>query len=144
MTTIIAILLFLIFLFLSSIHIYWGFGGQWGNGAVIPTKDDNVKVMMPGVLPTFIVAFALLGFGLVVLMNVVELDLKLPLWLDIVHKYGLWVIANIFILRAIGEFKYVGFFKKYKQTKFGRNDTKYYSPLCLTIGILTLILELNK
>lgn len=144
MTTIIVIILITIFLFLSGLHIYWGFGGKWGNGAVIPTKNDNIKVMMPGIVPTFIVALGLLGFGLVVSMNVVELDFKLPVWLDVVNKYGLWLIASIFILRAIGEFNYVGFFKKYKQTKFGQNDTKYYSPLCLTIGILTLILELNK
>jgi hypothetical protein len=48
-------------------------------------------------------------------------------------------------LRAIGDFNYVGFFKKIKHTKFGKNDTKYFSPLCLTIGVLTIILELiNK
>ena len=34
--------------------------------------------------------------------------------------------------------------KKIKQTKFGKNDTNYFSPLCLTIGILTIILELIK
>lgn len=144
MTTIIAIILFAIFLILSGIHIYWGFGGQWGNSAVIPTKGDNVKVIIPGVLPTFIVAFGLIGFGVLVLMNALELDFKLPLWFDIIRNYGLWIIASIFILRAIGEFNYIGFFKKYKQTKFGQNDTKYYSPLCLTIGVLTIILELNK
>lgn len=99
---------------------------------------------MPGIIPTLIVALGLLGFGLVVFLNIFELDFKLPFWLYIVHKYGLWIIASIFTLRAIGEFKYVGFFKRYKQTKFGQNDTKYYSPLCLTIGILTIILELNK
>jgi len=136
--------LVLIFLSISSIHFYWGFGGQWGNGAVIPTKEDNVKAEMPGVVPTFIVAFGLLGFGLVVLMNALELDFKLPFWLEIIRRYGLWFIASIFIIRAIGEFNYVGVFKKYKQTEFGRNDTKYYSPLCLTIGILVIILELNK
>lgn len=144
MATIIAIILFMIFLFLSGIHVYWAFGGQWGNGAVIPTQDDHGKVMMPGIVPTLIVASGLLGFGLVVLLNVVVLDFKLPLWLDIIHKYGLWVITGIFILRAIGEFNYVGFFKKYNQTRFGKNDTKYYSPLCLTIGILTIIMELSK
>jgi len=144
MTIIISIVLFIIFLCLSLIHIYWGFGGEWGNGAVIPTKDDNVKPKMPGAVPTFIAAFGLLGFGIVVLMNVVELNFHLPLWFDIVHKYGLWLIASIFILRAIGEFNYVGFFKKYKYTKFGQNDTKFYSPLCLAIGVLTIILELNK
>jgi hypothetical protein len=144
MTTIIAIPLIAIFLFLSGLHVYWGFGGQWGNGAVIPTKDNNEKAMMPGVLPTFIVALGLLSFGLVVFLNSIELDYKLPFWLYKVHKYGLWIIASIFIVRAIGDFNYIGFFKKYQQTKFGQNDTKYYSPLCLTIGILTIILELNK
>jgi hypothetical protein len=144
MATTIAVILIVIFLFLSGIHIYWIFGGQWGNSAVIPTKDDNLKAIMPGVIPTLIVALGLLGFGLVVLLNVIRLDFKLPLWLYFVHKYGLWVIASIFVLRAIGEFNYIGFFKKYKQTKFGQNDTKYYSPLCLTIGILTAILELIK
>ena len=144
MTTIIAIVLITIFLFLSGLHIYWGFGGKWGNGAVIPTKDDNTKVMMPGAFATFIVALCLFGFAVLVFLCSVDLDFTTPKWLDIVHKYGLWVIAGIFIVRAIGDFNYVGFFKKYKTTKFGLNDTKYYSPLCLTIGILTIILELKR
>jgi hypothetical protein len=46
---------------------------------------------------------------------------------------------TLFILRAIGDFKYLGFFKKIKNTKFGQNDTKYFAPLCLIIGILTLL-----
>ena len=141
MTTIFAIILFLIFLFLSSIHFYWGFGGRWGSEAVIPVKDNNAKVMMPGALPTFIVALGLLGFGLFILIKSGLINLDLPFWLE---KYGLWIIAGIFILRTIGDFKYVGFFKKIKQTKFGQNDTKYYSPLCLLIGILTIFIELNN
>ena len=141
MTTIFAIILFLIFLFLSSIHFYWGLGGRWGSEAVIPVKDNNVKVMMPGPLPTFMVALGLLGFGFFILIKSGVINLSSPLW---VEKSGLWVIAGIFILRAIGEFKYVGFFKKIKQTKFGQNDTKYYSPLCLLIGILTIFIELSN
>ena len=142
MTTIIAIILFLIFLFISSIHIYWAFGGNWGSDAVLPTKDDNnTKVLNPSILPTLIVAFGLLGFGLHILIISGLIAFDIPQWLS---KYGLWIIASIFTLRAIGDFKYVGFFKKIKLTKFGKNDTKYYSPLCLTIGILTLILELIK
>ena len=113
MTTIFAIILFLIFLFLSSIHFYWGLGGRWGSEAVIPVKDNKAKVMMPGPWPTFIVAFGLLGFGLFILIKSGLINLNLPLWLE---KYRLWIIASIFILRTIGEFKYVGFFKKIKQT----------------------------
>ena len=133
-----SILLFLIFLFILSIHFYWGFGGKWGNGAVIPTKDDNIKVAIPGLLPIFTVAFGLLIFGFFVLIKSGMIDFKLPLWLD---KYGLAVTSGIFMLRAIGDFNYVGFFKKVKKTKFGQNDTKYYSPLCLFIGILTMAID---
>ena len=142
MTTVIAIILFLVFVFISSIHFYWSFGGKWGSDAVLPTKDDNnTKVLNPTILPTLIVAFGLLGFGLFILVMSGLIAFNTPQWLN---KYGLWIIASIFTLRSIGDFNYVGFFKKIKQTKFGKNDTKYFSPLCLTIGILTIILELTK
>ena len=114
MTTIIAIILFLIFLFISSIHFYWAFGGNWGSDAVLPTKDDNnTKVLNPSILPTLIVAFGLLGFGLHILIISGLIAFDIPQWLS---NYGLWIIASIFTLRAIGDFKYVGFFKKIKLT----------------------------
>lgn len=138
MLILIAIILFLIFLFLSGLHVYWAFGGRWASQAVIPTKNDDTMVAMPGVWPTMIVAAGLLGFGLLVLIKCGLLNVILPQWLGL---YGLWVVAGIFIFRAIGEFNYLGFFKHYKQTAFAKNDTKYYSPLCLLIGVLTLILQ---
>lgn len=142
MTTIIAIKLFTIFLLLSSIHFYWAFGGKWGSDAVLPTKDDDsTKVLTPSILPSLIVAVGLLGIGLLVLAISGLLSFDIPSWLK---DYGLWVIAGIFFLRAVGDFNYVGFFKKIMQTKFGRNDTKYFSPLCLIIGVLTTVLELYK
>jgi hypothetical protein len=140
MTTTIAIILILIFLFISAIHFYWAFGGTRGSDSVLPIKENNVKVLNPSVLSTVTVALGILGFGLFILVKSGLLDFNLPNWLN---KYGLWIIASIFIIRAIGDFNYVGFFKKIKQTKFGKSDTKYFSPLCLLIGILTLILELN-
>lgn len=142
MTTIIAITLILIFLFISSIHFYWVFGGKWGSDAVLPTNEDNnTKMLNPTIIATLIVAFGLLGFGLFILVMSGLITFDTPQWLS---KYGLWIIAGIFTLRAIGDFNYVGFFKKIKQTKFSKNDTKYFSPLCLIIGILTIILELTK
>lgn len=134
MVTTISILLFLVFACLSAIHVYWGFGGEWGSQAVIPTKDDNIKPKMPGLVPTFIVALGLLALGIFVLNKAVLLNFFIPQGFN---RYGLWTIAVLFILRAIGEFNYVGFFKKI-------NDTKYYSPLCLIIAILAIIIELKK
>jgi Protein of unknown function (DUF3995) len=57
-------------------------------------------------------------------------------------NYGLVVISLLFFLRAIGDFRYVGFFKKVKQTVFARLDSKYYSPLCLFIAVCGVVIEL--
>lgn len=144
MVIVVGMLLIAVFLFLSGIHFYWSLGGQWGSGSVIPSKDDSVKVAMPGVLATLTVALGLLAFGLIISLRIAEFYVKLNSNLEAVVNFGLWVIAGIFILRAVGEFKYVGFFKKYKHTKFGLNDTKYYSPLCLLVGILTMLLLISR
>lgn len=138
---IISILLFLVFLFLSLIHFYWGFGGQWGNNAVVPTKDNEQPVFVPKTISTFIVAIGLLCFGTFYLIKAQLIEIKLPIFLE---KYGFWILILIFALRSIGEFNYVGLFKKHKTSQFAINDTKYYTPLCIIIALLTLILELNK
>lgn len=141
MTTALALTLILIFLFISGLHIYWAFGGQWGNSAVLPTRHDNAKVIMPGIIPTLTVAFGLLCLAAVVFLNAFDVQ---PAGLAFLHKYGMGAIAAIFFLRAVGDFNYIGFFKKIRNTRFARNDTKYYSPLCLMIGILAILLEIYK
>ena len=141
MTTAIAVVLFLVFLFLASIHVYWALGGRWGGEAVIPTKVDHTKVFKPGPLPTLIVAAGLLLLALIVLVSARLIAFPLPAWID---RYALWIIAAIFILRAIGDFKYIGFFKKITKTRFAQNDTNYYSPLCIVISTLAIVLALYK
>ena len=133
--------LFFVFLFLSIIHIYWGFGGKIGSSATVPTKGNNKLLIKPGAIECFAVAIVLLNFGIFILIKAGILLFNLPHWL---LNYGLWAIAAIFLLRAIGEFKYIGFFKKIRSTKFGQMDTQYYSPLCLLIGLLGIVLEILK
>ena len=53
-------------------------------------------------------------------------------WLD----YVIWVFAAGFALRAIGEFKYVGFFKSVKGPGFAWYDTRIYSPLCVLLCLI--------
>ncbi|WMJ73663.1 DUF3995 domain-containing protein [Cytophagaceae bacterium ABcell3] len=144
MVIIIAVILCLVFLFLASLHIYWAVGGKWGSDAVLPTKDNRTKAIMPGPLPTFAVAFGLLCFGFIILNSVFELGVQFPLWLDVIFRKSIWGIVVIFLLRAVGDFRYVGFYKKYKNTPFGKMDTKYYSPLCLGISLLTMAIALFK
>jgi uncharacterized membrane protein SpoIIM required for sporulation len=47
-----------------------------------------------------------------------------------------WLIAAVFALRAIGDFRYVGFFKRIRDTRFARLDTLAYWPLCAVLAVL--------
>lgn len=134
---VITLILFLVFATISAIHFYWAFGGKWASRAVVPTNDNGEPLFIPKIISTLVVAIGLLCFGLFYLVKYGFITVSLPVWLD---KYGFWIIIFIFILRAIGDFNYVGFFKKHRNSEFGIKDTKYYSPLCLLIGVLTLIL----
>lgn len=137
----ITLLLFLIFAVISTIHFYWGFGGKWGSQAVVPTKNNGMPVFVPRTFSTFIVAVGLFCFGFFYLIKSGLISIEFPVWLN---KTGFWIIIFIFTLRAVGDFNYVGYFKKHRNSQFAIKDTKYYSPLCLIIGGLTLVLELNN
>ncbi len=138
-TTVLSICLFIIFALLSLLHVYWMFGGNWALKPAMPTKNDVDKVTIPGIIPTLIVSIGLALFGLHYLLKSDLVHLDLPNW---IISFAGWMIPSLFTLRAIGEFNYVGFFKKIKHTTFAKADTKIFSPLCLGIGIVGLIIQL--
>jgi hypothetical protein len=80
-----------------------------------------------------------MAFGIFYILKSGLIEFNLPEW---IMKYGSWIIPSIFILRAIGEFKYVGFFKSVRKTDFGKLDTKLFSLLSLIIGIFGIIIQL--
>lgn len=69
------------------------------------------------------------------------IESNLPEW---TMKFGNWITPMLFLLRAIGEFKFIGFFKSVKRTSFGKLDNKFFSPLCLLIGIFGIIIQFMK
>lgn len=138
---IVSILLFLIFLTLSAFHFYWLAGGIVGLEAVIPTKDENHEISHPPFYATLAVALILLLFSLIYLNANQFISLPLPHWLI---KLSYWFIPIIFLLRAIGEFNYVGFFKKVRNTKFAIADTRIFSPICLFISILSSVILIGQ
>jgi hypothetical protein len=137
--TFIGLLQFGVFLMLAFIHFYWSLGGKWGFSVSIPTKENHEKVLNPTAVDCFVVAIGLLAFAFFTLIKIQLIAFALP---SIILNHGLLVISGIFTLRAIGEFKYVGFFKKIENTSFGQLDSRYYSPFCLALGIMGVILEL--
>jgi glucan phosphoethanolaminetransferase (alkaline phosphatase superfamily) len=141
-TTILSTILLTIFTSLSFIHFYWLFGGKWGLKKVIPTKENQLSKLSIPKIATLIVALVLVIFGLIYLVKSGLTNVQVP---NYVIQYVYWIIPVIFILRAIGDFKYVGFFKKVKNTEFAKADSKWFVPLCLTIGIFGILIQLiNK
>lgn len=130
----------IILIIISAIHFYWAFGGKWATDRVFP-EIKSTKPIKPSILATVVVAFAFLGFAIVYLNKINLFSIRLP---QVIEQYGTWVLSVVFIIRAIGEFKYVGFFKTMKDSKFAEMDTKFYSPLCLYLGLSSLIISLSN
>jgi hypothetical protein len=126
----------IIFLLIAAIHIYWAFGGKWGANAVIPTQNDGQLSFKPDMIATLVVATGLLLMALVTVSNSIYFNFNH--WIDKKYIfYGNWAVTAIFFLRAIGDFRYIGFTKRIKDSAFAINDTKFYSPLCLVIACIS-------
>ncbi|MFI5399704.1 MAG: DUF3995 domain-containing protein [SAR324 cluster bacterium] len=135
-----------LFAAIGLLHVYWALGGGWGADAALPTHGS-----LPGSPPrftlpvtpisTFLVAVLLFLAAGIVLGRADLLSNAAPAthWIFVV---GTWVLAALFLVRAIGEFRYVGFFKRVRNTEFGRWDTWLFSPLCLIIALLAAITAL--
>ena len=128
----------------SALHIYWAFGGKWASKNVIPTLEGDkplFRITTIPMFPTLMVAVLLIIAAGLFLWHAGVINIGLPEWLRIA---GVWTVTVVFFARAIGEFRYVGFFKKIRDTGFGRLDTKVYSPLCLLVGILAVVVILGS
>jgi Protein of unknown function (DUF3995) len=121
-----------IFIVIAGFHFYWAFGGKLGSQAVIPQIEGKLA-FQPPILATVFVALAML----------VGAWLSWQATNSMIFIYGNLLIAVVMLLRAVGDFKYVGFFKKIKGTLFAQNDTKYYSPLCLLISANAFYIYFN-
>lgn len=126
-----------IFFLLSMLHFYWAFGGKLWYDEVLPTNSTGLNKMNPSTPASLIIASVLLFFALITIGNQ-------GLFYRFIKKkyfrYGNLIIAIIFFIRAVGDFKFIGFFKTIKTTRFGINDTQIFSPLCIIISLLSLLI----
>jgi len=136
-------LLAAVFAVLSGLHIYWALGGRRGAAAVVPQRSSSAtdQLFTPPLVMTLAVATALAGASVVELCisGVVQLPDVIAGW----PRPLAFVIAAAFLLRAIGERRYVGFFKRVRGTTFSRWDDRLFSPLCLGISTGTFALAIR-
>lgn len=138
---ILSIVLSIVFFTLGFIHFYWAFGGEWGIKNAIPTKKENEHIhFRPSPFATIIVGVILSLFGVFYIFQNSFVNIKLPNW----TKFLLWITPTLFLLRVIGDFKYVGIFKNIKNTLFAKWDNKLYIPLCFCIGVLGWLFYLSS
>jgi len=111
-------------------HVYWAFGGRLAHAAALPIKDGK-PLFRPSAPGTFAVALALFGFAWLAAFNGGLLGTSAPSrWL----QWAGAAVALAMLGRAIGDFRYVGFFKRMGGEPFASLDSRVYSPLCLLLS----------
>lgn len=112
---------------LSALHLYWAAGGRAGASAAVPAADGR-PLLSPSTRATLAVA-CLLALSAVILLGGVAR------WTpSVLFRIGAGGIGAVLLARAVGERRYVGFFKRVRGTTFARRDTWLYSPLCLVLA----------
>jgi Protein of unknown function (DUF3995) len=126
-----------IFVAIAALHIYWAFGGRKWADAVLPEMPHSAKkLFVPGKVATLAVAACLLFFAFIALG---AFSLFGSFLSNNFFVYGNAAVGTIFLLRAIGDFKYAGMFKKIKGTVFAKNDATYFTPLCIAISLIAFL-----
>ncbi len=139
MNSVLSVVVCSVFVVLGLWHFRMAFAGSSGESAAVPSLDGR-PLFVPSTKSTVAVGVVLVLFAALVAATsgILSLGLPRPLlsWLSYALALGLFA-------RAIGEFKYVGFFKKVRGSRFARMDTLLYSPLCLLLsaGVATVAVQ---
>jgi len=116
---------------IAAVHVFWGARGDFGRSATLPEVDGR-PVFVPTRLACFAVAALLAAAAWVLLVGSGQLpDLGVP-WLGTV---GPVAVGLVLLARAVGDFKYVGFFKSVRDSRFAVLDSWFYSPLCALLAL---------
>ena len=130
MNSVLTIAVCVIFLVLALWHFRMALAPATAKSAAVPGVQGK-PLFVPSRRATVAVGIVLVLFAVLVAVTggLVPLALPrvVPVWLSCGLALGL-------LARAIGEFKYVGFFKRVRGSPFAKLDTLVYSPLCLLLS----------
>jgi formylglycine-generating enzyme len=124
---------------LSLLHVYWCVVGIHGDSLALPEADGR-PIFVPSRLASATVAglLALAAVPILAQGGVVQTPLA-SRWL----RLATGAISLVFLARAVGDFRFVGFGKRVRGTRFATWDDRLFSPLCLVLGAATLWLSLR-
>ena len=135
-----ALVLCTVFVTLAVWHFWMAMVPRSGEPVAVPTVDGK-PLFAPSRRATVAVGLVLLLFALLVVATARVVPLGLPAAALVWPSYAL---AAGLLARAVGEFKYLGFFKRVRGSKFATLDSFVYSPLCLLLAIGVALVALNS
>jgi hypothetical protein len=125
------LILVFVFVVLAFWHIYMAVKPAAGVNGAVPSVDGK-PLFVPSAGATVAVALLLLALACLVAATGGIISLPVPraalTWLSYALAIGL-------LARAIGDFKYVGFFKRVRGSRFATLDYFAFSPLCVLLAV---------
>lgn len=127
----VGVLVAVAFAALGLLHLLWAAGWRSGTVATIPS-DGGKPLFQPSVFATLVVAALLFAAAAVVTGRIGLWGSALPRW---PLAAGTWVLAAVFGARVVGDFRWVGLFKRASASDFAYWDTRLFVPLCALLAI---------
>ena len=134
------VVLVAVFVGLSLLHVYWAVGGLAGRTAAVPSSS-GVPLFRPSSLGTLLVASCLLIAAVIAAGAAGWFGRNAPIR---AFRLLMFAVSLVFVVRAVGDWNYVGFFQRASESAFSYWDLRLYSPLCLFIGVAGLFLARSK
>ncbi len=114
----------------AVVHMYWALGGSVGIAVSSPRTPKRSLFHVSPVM-MLLVALALVLAANLMLTRLGLATARLPAWGT---RMACVVLAVAFLVRAIGDFRYIGFFKRVGGSRFARLDSIVYSPVSLFLA----------
>jgi hypothetical protein len=125
---------------LGALHVYWAAGGRWGSTVSVPSRREDLPLFSPGPGATLMVAALLFAAALVMLGRLGIWGQWLPRWFFLA---GTSTIAIVFAARVLGDFRWLGLFKRVAHTSFAWWDSRLYVPLCAMLALAAALVAIN-
>jgi hypothetical protein len=99
---------------IAVVHVYWAFGGLRGAAVAVPQRDGG-PLFTPTPGATLAVAALLLAAALLVVARISYRGDVVPSW---ALATAVAAVGMVFALRAVGDFRWIGFFKRHRASPF--------------------------
>jgi hypothetical protein len=124
---------------IAIVHFCWGIASM-EEEAVLASEYEDQSLAAPTNTECLDVAAALILASVIVAARGELLRSPMPeAWTHI----GAFAVGTVLIARGIGDFRYVGFFKRVRDTAFAEWDTRLFSPISFLLGVATLWLAVH-